>query len=134
MQPRGDLIVAPCLAGLGGVGLQEDAHPQQLARRVLAGSDQRFQPSALLRTQHNDVLLDRTLSRRHRIDTPPNEWTSIRRRRSLSMTRGTRAVAANLEFHPVEASGACPSRALRESCATRVPPGYGTWCGNAGRR
>src|SRR6185436_5245409 len=88
-QSHSDLTVGQCLACLRGVGLQQDARAQQLARRMLAGSEQRFQPLALLGAQHDDISLDRSLSPRHRIDPRSTSESSIRRNRSLSMTRGT---------------------------------------------
>ena len=70
LQSRGNLAVGPGLASLGRVGLQKDARPQQLARRVLAGSDQPFQPCALLSAERDNVPLDRCLSLGHQIGLP----------------------------------------------------------------
>ena len=98
VQSHSDLAVGQCLAGFGGVGLQQDARAQQLARRMLAGSEQRFQPLALFGAQRDDIPLDRSLSRRHRIDPRSTEASSIRRNQSLSMTRGTSGAAQVFEF------------------------------------
>jgi hypothetical protein len=71
VQTLGDPIVGPCIAGLRGVGLEQDPRPQQLARRMLAAPDRRLQVFAFLTTQPDDLSLDRTLLPRHQID--PNQ-------------------------------------------------------------
>src|ERR1700677_1805667 len=47
----GDLTVAPCVTGLRGGSLQQDARPHQLARWMLADSDQGLQAIPFLSAQ-----------------------------------------------------------------------------------
>jgi hypothetical protein len=66
----GDPAVAPGFAILGRTGFQQDTCPEQLAREMLAASDQRLQPLTLFRRQLHDILLNRYDSHRHRIEPP----------------------------------------------------------------
>jgi hypothetical protein len=56
-QRRSDLAVAPSFPCLTCIGLQQDAGPGQLPRRVLATLDQRIQTFSLFRTELHDILL-----------------------------------------------------------------------------
>ena len=75
IQRGGDLAVAPAFAGLGGIGLQQDARLHQLTCSVFALLDQRVEPFALLVAELHDVLLYGSLFRGH--DASP----SLRRHR-----------------------------------------------------
>jgi hypothetical protein len=65
IQCPGDLAVSPSFAGIGGVGLQQDACFRQLAGTVLAAMDQRVEPLALLIAELHDILLYGNLLRGH---------------------------------------------------------------------
>jgi len=74
---------------------------------------------ALLGAQRDDIPLDRSLSRRHRIDPRSTDGSAIRRNRSLSMTRGTSA------FSPLMAARATLSlegRCVGPACSSRHGP------------
>ena len=58
LQSVGDLAVAPSLAGVRGVGFQQDTRFQLLPRRVLSLSDHRVQLVALLIAERDDVFFD----------------------------------------------------------------------------
>src|SRR3954452_21610932 len=91
MQPRGDLIVAPCLTGLRGVGLQQDAYSQQLARRVLAGSDQRSSRSRSSGLSMTAYFL--TALCLAETESTLNQPTGVdSKNRSFSTTKGTRCL------------------------------------------
>jgi hypothetical protein len=57
-QGGGDLAVAPSLAGVRGVGFQQDACFQLLPRGVLALTDHRIQLITFFVAQRDDVFLD----------------------------------------------------------------------------
>ena len=53
-----DPPVAPAVAGLGNIGLEQDSRLENLRRRALALVDQGFKRLTFLRTQPDDVLFD----------------------------------------------------------------------------
>ena len=57
VQRRSDLAVAPSFARLTCIGLQQDAGPGQLPRRVLATLDQGIKALSLFSTELHDILL-----------------------------------------------------------------------------
>jgi hypothetical protein len=65
VQRRSDLAVAPSFPCLTCIGLQQDARPGQLPRRMLATLDQRIQTLSLFRTELHDILLYGDLFRGH---------------------------------------------------------------------
>jgi hypothetical protein len=65
IQSRGDLTVTPSFAGIGGVGLQQDACLHQLACTVFPRMDHRVEPFALLIAERHDILLYGSLFRGH---------------------------------------------------------------------
>jgi hypothetical protein len=56
VQCLGDPVVIPSVAGLGNVGLQQDARLEQIPCRMLACDDQPVQPIALIIAQPDDIL------------------------------------------------------------------------------
>ena len=70
IQSRGDPAVTPSFAGLGGVGLQQDARLHQLAGSVFALTDQRVEPFALPLAELHDILLYGGLFRGHDASPP----------------------------------------------------------------
>ena len=54
----GDLAVAPSLAGVRGVGFEQDTRFQLLPRRVLSLPDHRVQLVALLIAERDDAFFD----------------------------------------------------------------------------
>ena len=57
-QGGGDLAVAPSLAGVRGVGFQQDTRFQLLARRMLSLVDHRAQLVSLLIAERDDIFFD----------------------------------------------------------------------------
>src|SRR5690242_10723920 len=88
----GNLAVAPSLAGVRGIGLQQDARLQHLARWAFAGLDQRGQLLPLLSAQPHDILLHNRLFRGHDAS-PALPERSIQRLTAESTTLGTSALS-----------------------------------------
>ena len=67
IQGGGDPAVTPIFAGIGSIGLQQDARPNQLTCTVFALVDQRVEPFTLLvvELRCHDVLLHASLPRGH---------------------------------------------------------------------
>jgi len=65
VQCRSDPAVAPSFPCLTCIGLQQDARPGQLPRRVLATLDQAIQTLSLLRAELHDILFYSDLFRGH---------------------------------------------------------------------
>jgi hypothetical protein len=63
IQCRGNLTVAPGLAGRRGVGLQQDSCFQELTGRGFALLDQRVEPFTLLGSELDDVFFGSRLFR-----------------------------------------------------------------------
>jgi len=89
IQRFSDSAVAPRLAGLRGIGLQQDAGFQNLACRAFAFLDQRVEPFALLVGEPDNVLLHGRLFRGHSAS-PMGAERSIQRSTAESTTGGTR--------------------------------------------
>src|SRR4051812_44313837 len=93
IQRTGDLAVTPALAGLGDIGLQQDARLHQLTCTVLAGVDQGVELLPLLSAEVHDVLLYGHLLRGH-VASPVVPETSIQSVTPKSMTDGTRVMSS----------------------------------------
>src|SRR3984957_9471923 len=101
-QRGGNPAVAPPIAGVRGVGFQQDTCLQQLPRGVLSLADHRVQLTTFLVAERHDVFLDRDLFPGHRIRSVVGAEPSSQRLTAESRTWGTR--------HPLSgapASGAC---------------------------
>src|ERR1019366_7615621 len=83
--------VAPPLARLRRVGLQQDARSGQQLRRALARAHQSLESLALLGAQLHHVLLDRNLFPDHESPPSPTAATEIQKNTTDSMTPATRA-------------------------------------------
>src|SRR5262249_1185198 len=93
IQRLGDLAVAPGLARIRGVGLQQDACLQKLASGGLALLDQRIEPFTLVGAELYDVLLDSRLFRGH--DASPGfTGVSIQKLAAESTTWDTSNIAS----------------------------------------
>jgi hypothetical protein len=89
IQRTGNLAVTLALAGLGDIGLQQDARLHQLTCTVFAGTDQCVELLPLLGAELHDVLLSGHLLRGH-VSSPMIPETSIQSPTPKSMTGGTR--------------------------------------------
>src|SRR4029077_15599708 len=94
LQRPGNLAVTPALAGLAGIGLQQDTRPDQLACTMFAATDQRVELFALRVAELHDVLLHGGLFRGHD-SSPVAPETSIQGLTMKSMTEGTRAAVTS---------------------------------------
>src|SRR5450756_27261 len=90
LQGGGDLAVAPCFAGVRGVGFEQDACFQEHARGVFALSDRRVQLLPFLIAELHDVFLDRDLFPGHEATPLLVAEPSSQRLTAESRTRGTR--------------------------------------------
>jgi hypothetical protein len=92
IQRTGNLAVAPALAGLGDIGLQQNTRLHQLTCTVFAGTDQWVEPFALLVAELHDVLLYGHLLRGH-VSSPMVPETSIQSLTPEPMTGGTSSLS-----------------------------------------
>jgi hypothetical protein len=88
IQRTGNLAVAPALAGLGDIGLQQNTRLHQLTCTVFAGTDQCVELLPLLGAEIHDVLLYGHLLRGH-VLSPVVPETSIQSLTPESRTQGT---------------------------------------------
>ena len=88
IQRTGNLAVAPALAGLGDIGLQQNTRLHQLTCTVFAGTDRCVELLPLLGAEIHDVLLYGHLLRGH-VSSPMVPETSIQSLTPESTTGGT---------------------------------------------
>src|SRR5215472_9591438 len=94
VQRRGNPAVAPALARIRHVRLQENPRLRQQLRGTLTFADQFIELGTFLRAQPHYVLLDGNLFPDH--ESPPSlAATEIQKLPSFSMTGATRDVASN---------------------------------------
>src|SRR3984957_11034272 len=88
-QRGGNLAVAPPIAGVRGVGFQQDTCLQQLPRGVLSLADHRVRLTTFLVAERHDVFLDRDLFPGHRIRSVVGAASSSQRLTAESRTWGS---------------------------------------------